>query len=235
MTESVQVYPAGSLQSADPFAARAAGASPATLLMRDTSNPNHQNIGAQVAAGYLGGMTPHAWDRQDWAAQGARWRLAIWVPANPNTGQQEGAAAAEAAHHLGYPKGAAIGWDLETNQWSGEVDAAAEILNLAGYGLMPYGSASTVFANPVHSGYWVADWTGQPHLYARPGVVATQYNHDTRLANGVPVDESLILPSVTLWDTRPPDLVPTTLQRLQAAGAALEAAGAQLKAITSIP
>lgn len=223
------------LTSEDYAEARLVAASVATRLMRDTSNPRGLDIGGQVAAWYLGGNTPHVWTLADRMAQSARWRLPIWVPDNPNTGQAEGAECAAAARAAGVPVGVTIGWDLETNQWRGEVLAAAAVLALAGYHLAPYGSTSTLFANPPAAGYWVADWTGQPHLYAHAGVVATQYAPNIVLANGVPVDESLIVATVPLEDTQPPPPSPGGLADMHAAGAHLVAAGQLLAKITHLP
>lgn len=233
MTGSLQASLA--LTSEDMAPARLAAASPLTRLMRDTSNPRGMDIGAQVAAWYLGGATPHVWTLADRMAQSARWRLPIWVPDNPNTGQAEGADAAEAARAAGVPVGTTIGWDLETHQWAGEVLAAAAVLALAGYHLMPYGSAGFLFANPPAAGYWVAEWTGQPHLFAHPGVVATQYVANIILANGIPVDESLIVASVPLEDTQPPPPVPGGLADMHAAGGHLIAAGQLMQKITHLP
>lgn len=214
--------------------ARALGAQPSTRIMYDTSNPAGLNVGAQVAAGYLGGSTPHVWTRADWDAQQARWRLPIWVPENPTSGQAEGAEAAAAAQRLGVPRGTVIGWDLETHQWAGEVGAAEAMLRLAGYSLMPYGSISTLFSNPAAAGWWVADWTGQPHLFPHPMVVATQYDHDIPLSNGVRVDQSLIIGSVPLWDARPPAPAITALELVHLAADDLTAAGERLRAITAL-
>jgi hypothetical protein len=218
-----------------PDTARLAAASPATLLMHDTSNPAGKDVGAQVVGWYLGGATPHVWTLADRMAQTARWQLPIWVPSNPLTGVAEGASCAEAARAAGVKPGVTIGWDLETHQWAGEVTAAAAVLALAGYHLMPYGSAGFVFANPPVAGYWVADWTGQPHLYPHAGVVATQYAANVTLANGVPVDKSLIVASVPLIDTRPPAPPPGGLADLHNAANHLIAAGQLLAKITHLP
>lgn len=221
------------LQTGSEGEARSVAGNPATLLMYDTSNPRGLNIGAQVAAGYLGpaGNTPHIWTALDWAAQTARWRLPIWVPANPANAQAEAAAFAAALEALRVPKGSTCALDLETHQWAGDVATFAALLRLAGYETISYGSASTIFGNPVESGYWVADWTGQPHLYPHPGTVATQYNHDQVLANGVPVDQSLIVSAVPLWDTRPPAPPSNPREMFQAARVHLHEASALMDAL----
>lgn len=223
------------LYSDEEQVARLAAAAPQTRLMRDTSNPEGKDIGAQVAAGYIGGETPHVWTVADWQAQSARWLLPIWVPIDPNTGQSEGVSAAEALRVLRWPTGTTLGWDLETHQWSGEVTAAAAVLALAGYHLMPYGSAGFLFANPPAAGYWVADWTHQPHLYAHAGVVATQYDNGPTLANGIPVDSSLIVASVPLRDVHPAPPPPSGLADLHVAAGHLITAGQILQRITHLP
>lgn len=223
------------LYSDEAMVARLAAAAPQTRLMRDTSNPAGKDIGAQVAAGYLRSATPHTWTTTDWQAQSARWLLPIYVPDNPNTGQAEGIAAADELRALGWPTGTTVGWDLETHQWQGEVTAAAAVLALAGYHLMPYGSTSTLFTNPPVAGYWVADWTNQPHLYPHAGVVATQYQAGVTMANGVVADLSLIVASVPLRDAHPLPGPGTGLADLHMAAGHLITAGQLLQRITHLP
>lgn len=227
---TVPAFPSAMLQSYGEAEAQSVGGNPATLIMRDTADPEGKDIASQVAAGYLGpaNNTPHIWTAADWAAQSARYRLPIWVPANPANPQLEAAQFASELEALRVPRNATVAVDLETHQWAGDVAMFASILGLAGYHVISYGSSSTLFANPVESGYWVADWTGQPHLYPHPGVVATQYKPNLTLANGITVDESLIVASVPLWDARPPAPPPNPRQLFQDARVHLKAASALL-------
>lgn len=155
-----------------------------------------------VVAGYLGGDTPHVWSAAEWDHQPARYRLPIWVRDNPGAASvsADSAAAVTACHKLGVPRGATIALDFETAVNAAYVTAFDHVLTAAGYGVMLYGSLSTVRQNPAPSrGYWVADWTGTPHLVS--GAAATQYAGSK--AVGGAYDSSVIATTVPLWDTHP--------------------------------
>lgn len=171
--------------------------------MYDSAWPPKTPPAWEVAAGYLGGDTPHVWTAAEWAAQPARWRLPIWTRSNPGSaaeGAVEGAAAVLRVRQLGMPAGCAIALDYETavdDQYLSTFDAA---VLAAGYRTLLYGSLSTVEGNRQPSGgYWIAHYTGTPHL--EPGSVATQYADYTRL--GTDYDASLVDDSLVLWDTKP--------------------------------
>lgn len=178
-----------------------------TSQMYDAAWPPGHPPAWPVAAGYLGGDTPHVWTLSEWEHQPARYRLPIWVRDNPGavSAATDSAAAVSAAHKLGVPHGATIALDFETAVNSAYVLAFDKVLQAAGYGVILYGSLSTVRQNPEPSrGYWIADWTGTPHLVS--GSAATQYAGSK--STGGAYDSSVIATSVPLWDTHPP--APTT-------------------------
>ena len=172
-------------------------------MMYDAAYPPAHPPAWPVAAGYLGGNTPHVWSLVEWQHQPARYRLPIWVRSNPDAVNDaaDAAAAAKAAKALGVPHGATIALDFETTVNAPYVQTFDETLKAAGYRVMLYGSASSVRHNPEPSGgYWVANWTGTAHMDA--GAAATQWT------NGTGYDSSLISSAVPLWDTRPPAPTP---------------------------
>lgn len=172
--------------------------------MYDAAYPPAHPPAWPVVAGYLGGNTPHVWTRAEWDHQPARYRLPIWVRSNPEAvdDQADAAAAVKAAKALGVPHGATIALDFEMTINAAYVRTFDETLTAAGYRTILYGSASSVTHNPAPiGGYWVAEWTGTPHMKA--GAMATQWT------NGQGYDSSLISTVVRLWDTRPPAPKPT--------------------------
>jgi hypothetical protein len=138
---------------------------------------------AAAIAGYIGGDTPYVWTAQDWARFTVP-KLPIWVycPSFPDIdgGVMEGFRALVGLQRLGVPAGHPVCIDMEARWDPNYVDAFTEVMNLAQYWCVVYGSASTVFNNPVRGGYWVADWPQDgappvPHMYPRAGVIATQF------------------------------------------------------------
>lgn len=194
--------------------ASAAGADLMPPLMADIADPGQMVIagpGVQAFAFYLGkpGQTPHVWTDAQLERQVLRYALPVWVPnladLSPSAGAFDGQDAAAALHALGVPRGVAIRVDMETEVGVTYLRQFRSQVNLAGYWFGAYGSASTVFGNPPGgAGYWVADWTGDPHQYDHPGVSATQYASAGQA--GTPWDLSELAPHALhhLWDRRPP-------------------------------
>ena len=154
----------------------------------------------EVAAGYIGGETPHVWTDAEWAATGTRWRLPIFVRVPPTTRDPRDDAARAItwlrAHDV--PKGVCMCLDYETAIDATYLKAFDAAIAAAGWKVMVYGTRRTVLSNPRPSGgYWDAQWTNVPHLNA--GSAATQYGGDTTL--GQPYDASLVADSTPLWDT----------------------------------
>lgn len=174
-----------------------------TQQMYDAAYPPAHPPAYPVVAGYLGGDTPHVWTLAEWSHQPARFRLPIWVRSNPGQvdPHTDAVHALAAAHLLGVPHGSTIALDFETAIDAAYVKTFDQVLGDAGYKVMLYGSASSVRHNPQPSGgYWVANWTGTPHL--ETGAVATQWT------NGSGYDSSLIVSTVPLWDSHPPAPAP---------------------------
>lgn len=143
-------------------------------FVQDASNPQGVALqpGVIVAAGYIGGDTPHVWTAADWAVWGCRWRVPIWVRSNPG--------------------------DVDATV---DANACVAALVTQGapppYLVSPYGSESTITGNPAADGYWVALWDGKPDLTGMPGgTIAKQYTS----ANSF--DLSVIDQSVSTWDTQ---------------------------------
>lgn len=169
----------------------------------------HPPTSALVVFGYLGGDTPHPWSLADWLSQPARYRVGIWTRSNPQQqaaargmtsaqlGTEEGRTAASMWQALGATPGSLMGLDLETAIDPDYVSAFDAQVVAYQFKVAAYGSKSSIFQNPRPSGgYWVADLTGQPHLY--PGSTVTQYQFESNW------DDDTIAAGVVLWDTRPP-------------------------------
>ena len=160
--------------------------------------------GATCACIYGGGDTPNpiADPRSVPVYASVRWWLPVWVRSNPTPAQ--GATDAQAMlawlARNGAPKGTATVLDLETAVTPAYVNDYGGAMHAAGYKVLPYGSRSTLFANPKLDGYFVAD-PGAVGMY--PGSVATQYAYDGAY------DLSWITDAVPLWDANPPQASPT--------------------------
>jgi hypothetical protein len=155
-------------------------------LMLDAAHPpTSMPDGYSVAAGYLGGNTPalHVWTDAEWEIFKGRKKLPIFIPRmalNPvpanQTGEQDAVNVVAELQRLNVPVTNAVALDMETVANPEYVNAFRNALSQGGYTfLWVYGSADTVFGNPVCSGYWVADYTGQPFMYDHPDVRATQF------------------------------------------------------------
>jgi hypothetical protein len=157
--------------------------------MGDASTPNPALAPFDAVAGYIGGDTPHVWTFAEWREFAAKPKLPIWVRSNPGPGGQgtaEALAALGQLHRIGARPGCAVALDLETAVDPGYVNGFHSVLSFFGYLTWVYGSRSTVFGNPVCDGYWVADFTGQPHFPAGTAVRACQWKE------GPAVDSSVV-------------------------------------------
>lgn len=153
-----------------------------SILMVDASHPgSFLPKGTKVIAGYIGGRTPHIWTNAEWNRYKGLKRLPIWVYSGAG-GVQDAFACLQAIFSLGIPRNSRIVLDMET--WGGPSNRAAvlafgSVLRYFGYKVWVYGSASTILKLPALDGYWVADWTNEPHMYIGPLVRATQYRSST--------------------------------------------------------
>jgi hypothetical protein len=156
---------------------------------------------------YLGfpGTTPHIWTREEIHRQPARFRLPIFVRADPANADANAdvAHAVAALDALGAPRGTLVAWDVETAEAPSYVHQVVYLMTRAGWPVILYGSKPTVFANHTPDGlYWAADWTNTPHL--------TRGSRMTQFASFAAFDLDLGLPTLPLWDTRPPTTPPVT-------------------------
>ena len=144
--------------------------------------------GFDAAAGYIGGDTPHVWTGAEWMRLGSLPKLPIWVQSGPQAvhAEAEAGAALRQLYRIGARPGCTVALDLETAVSAGYVNTFHSVLAFFGYHVWVYGSLATVFANPPADGYWVADFTGQPHFPAHPNVRACQWKA------GGEVDQSVV-------------------------------------------
>jgi Domain of unknown function (DUF1906) len=170
----------------------------------DTSNPGTQAVpGFDVAGGYLGGATPHVWTLKQWDAQPCRWRSLFWVYDGAADPRASASQAISNARALGCPAGVRIWLDMETHVDPAWVNVFADAIHTQGHTTGCYGSTSTLFRNPVRSGYFPADPTGVSHLYEHPHTLATQWGQQAMPATGLKIDLDVYADGVPLWDTRP--------------------------------
>jgi hypothetical protein len=159
------------------------------LKMFDASTPpGSAPAGFDIAAGYIGGDTPHVWTATEWNRYRHLLKLPIYVRSNPGTsGQADAFQALERLYELSVPTDMRVALDLETRIAPEYVHDFNSVMAWAGYRLWIYGSASTVFQNPACNGYWVADYAGKgPFMYPHAMVRATQWT------DGPVIDQSLV-------------------------------------------
>lgn len=149
--------------------------------------------GFDAVAGYVGGDTLHVWTPQEWARFARLGKLPIWTRSNPSQADPYADAVAfdRALQALGVPAGAPVALDKETTSDPVYLRHFALGLSVARYELLvQYESLSAYNAAQgaglaVSSEFWVADWTGQPHMLPKPvyilqwasaGMLATNYD-----------------------------------------------------------
>lgn len=168
------------------------------LLYDDAYATTPAPAGTQGCLVYVGGDTPHPWTDQDIANQHVRYLLPVWVRSNM-AGTPQGDAdlliAWLKAHKA--PAGISVVLDLEMQVNPGYVIEFGKTLHAAGFRVLVYGSKSTLFGNPVLDGYFVADYTGSPHVMT--GTKITQFE------DGPSYDLDDVASGVVLWDTSTPD------------------------------
>jgi len=168
-----------------------------TKTVVDASVPSSAMPAADVVLIYAGGDTPHVWTDAEIAARTERYRLPAFLGSNP--GRDPAADAAAMITWLdshGCPLHVATVLDLEGLVAPAYVEAYGAELHGAGFLVLPYGERSTLESNPQLDGYFDAH-PGEPLGTVDPGDVATQ-----DVFAGA-YDESTILDTVPLWDTRP--------------------------------
>lgn len=172
--------------------------------MYDASEPPSDPPHWHVAAGYIGGDTPHIWTLEEWKAQWAPFLLPIWTASNRDdtaaSAGNDAWAMWSVLEKLGVPHGVTIAVDIETAVYKTYLPALDEFLNP--WKIMAYGSMSTLLKNAVPSGgFWAGDWTDTiltgVDINGTEGIVAVQWASSTQL--GKDYDASVIESSVPLW------------------------------------
>lgn len=147
------------------------------IRMDDAAWP--PGMSSPAVAGYIGGAAAHVWTREEWDRFPDAKKLPVFVASGAVTGKEgdpEGEAfqCLRALRNLRVPK-QAVALDMEMAVQPGYVRKFGGILAWAGYFTWVYGSKDFVFKNPALHGYWVADYTGVPHIAAGEHVRATQW------------------------------------------------------------
>ena len=150
-----------------------------TERMRDAAFPeNIPGNWAGAVGGYFGGPRAfNVWSPGNWRRFSHLRKLPIWV--SGLNGLNDGKAAVVELRHLGVPQNTFVVADMETRVDKTYCQHFGNVMDDAGYKMLVYGSASTVFGNPSPHGYWVADYAGKgPFMYDGPpgaDVRMTQY------------------------------------------------------------
>lgn len=173
--------------------------------MYDASTPPPNPPHWHVAAGYIGGNTPHVWTRAEWDAQWSPCRLPIFVHTGADTVADAEADARSILAELGrlkVPGNTSVVVDTETGIYHPYLTTLSERLWARRYSLINYGSLSYVIQSAkTHGGRWAADWTD--NIFTGVGVaghndiVAVQWA--SAVQRGLPYDSSIIEGNVPLW------------------------------------
>jgi hypothetical protein len=172
--------------------------------MYDASTPPANPPRWHVAAGYIGGNTPHVWTADEWADQPAPYRLPIFTASNRADDDAMARIDADLIRHelsaLRVPPGCVVCVDIETRVYTRYLTELNALVRP--WHLLVYGSLSTVRQNPQTSaGRWAADWTDNifegVDLAGHDRIVAVQWaSADQR---HLPYDSSVIVDSLPLW------------------------------------
>ena len=150
---------------------------------------------------YAGGDDLHSWSDQEihQAAATAPECLPVWEYGPGRAGGADGTAFAAWLDGHGVPLGCAALLAMETFVDGPYVEAFAA--KMGQREVVLYGSISSLFNNPPQPGGWFpANPTGSPHLFAHPGVIGTQYAWCSLNQTGqFQVDLSLVTETVRLW------------------------------------
>jgi hypothetical protein len=135
----------------------------------------------QVAAGYIGGNTPHVWTLAEWLRFKDLLQLPIWTGFHEDDPVGHAKQACAAAHAHGWAPHAVarrvIALDQEVFNWTWATAFAVECEKL-GYAVMPYASLSTLLGK-VPAGFlgiWTADWDNVQKLPTNIPVLGAQYH-----------------------------------------------------------
>lgn len=159
--------------------------------------PDSAYPGCAVAAGYIGGNTPHFWTLAEWRRFEHLYQLPIWTGYLEDDPAGHARDAAATASGLGWiPRDGntwrAIALDMEGQ--SSEAWIAAFGSNLRDYGYLcwPYLALSALSSDPAGYDVWLPDWTGVPEIPPYRNVIACQYEGNVAFG-GTQVD-------LSVWD-----------------------------------
>jgi hypothetical protein len=172
--------------------------------MYDAADPPADPPPWHVAAGYIGGDTPHVWTPEQWRAQPVPYLLPIWSASDrEDTACAAGQDAWDitlALAGLGVPHEATVAVDIEEAVYTTYLAALSGFLDPRP--VLAYGSMSTLLRNRRPSGgFWAGDWTDRIgtgiQLVGTDGLRAVQWASAQML--GKPWDQSVIEDTVPLW------------------------------------
>lgn len=154
-----------------------------------------------VLAGYIGGNTPNPWTMAEWQRltelSGARFWLPIFVRSVGGNPADDAIFCVNWLQAHGMPKGTTLALDYETRVDAAYLRSFDQAVFSVGWRVMVYGSRSYVLQNPKPSGgYWVADYTGSPHLFL--GSAATQWAGSGNF--GGAYDPNIVADTTPLWE-----------------------------------
>lgn len=149
---------------------------------------------------YGGGNDDHTWSRPqiNEAAQTAPLCFPVWEYGQYRSGEADGMAFAAWLSGNAVPDSALVLLSMETYVDAPYVEAFEAHL---AHELALYGSLDSLFANPeTPGGWWPANPTGVPHLFAHSDVIGTQYAWTSLdQTDGYDLDLSLVRKSVPAW------------------------------------
>jgi hypothetical protein len=151
-------------------------------LMADASTPPLTLPDKYHAvAGYVGGDTPHVWTVDEWARFAHLRKLPIWTRSNPRQADpyRDAVVLCYRLLELGVPPQCPVALDKETASDPVYLLHFGQGLYVAGRKLLAQYESLSAFnkrqtAGPEKSEFWVADWTGRAHMFAKP-VYSVQY------------------------------------------------------------
>lgn len=150
---------------------------PNIVSMKDAAHPA-KDVKSDIVAGYIGGAATHIWTPAEWGMFKGVKKLPIYVApeaiGRADNAKDDAWDCLHALYALRVP-GQPVVIDMETKVDPDYVNGFADVVEHFGYLVWVYGSKDFVFHNPARHGYWVADYTGVPHMVDHLDVRATQY------------------------------------------------------------
>lgn len=163
---------------------------------RDAAFSNNIGQFTGVVGGYIGGPNAfNVWKAQDWSAFRNHPLMPIWVCGQD--GELEAREMLKVLAGLAVPSGSPVALDMETRVDHSYLLNFQKVIIPTNYKLLVYGSAATVFSNPSLNGYWVAEYTGHPHMHdGHKSVRGTQWAGDVPPGYDASLWKDWIVPSM---------------------------------------